>query len=72
MAERGFVSVRVIAVHVGCGRCHEQLRIEHNQPDSFTQHVLRPVAAWWESHYEPELLGVEVVADGVQRMWEPT
>ena len=68
----GFVSVRVVAVHVECGRCGDRQRIQNDHEDGFTRHLLQPVGSWWAAHQAPQLLLVEVMADGEHQEWAAT
>lgn len=70
MQARAFWSVTVQAVHVECGRCGDRQRIVHNHPDGFTRYVLQPLASWWVVHCEPQLVLLEVLADGELQEWK--
>ena len=69
MQARGYLSVRVVAVHVACGICGDTARIQHDAPDGFTRYVLQPLAGWWTSHRAPKLVLLEVIADGEPQEW---
>lgn len=72
MQARGFVSVKVVALHFVCGRCGDTARVEHSHPDTFTSHILQPAVSWWTAHLDPQLVLLEVVADGEHQEWAAT
>lgn len=63
------VVVQVVAVHVHCHRCLDTARIQHNDPDGFTRHVLQPLGSWWVSHRDPEIVRLELTTNGVPQEW---
>lgn len=65
----GYLSVKVVAVHVECGRCGDRQRVQHDHEDGFTRYVLMPLASWWTAHCDPRLVLLEVLADGEPQEW---
>lgn len=70
MGDRVVMVVEILAVHVACGVCGDAQRIDQPQhADAFTQRVLEPLLGWWTGHLAPQLVMVEVTADGQYQEW---
>ena len=64
------ICVRVLAAHVRCTVCDDQVSIDQPQhADAYTQRVLQPLVSWWVAHVGPEIVLLEVEADGEVETW---
>lgn len=61
-----------VLVHVQCGRCDDTARIQHDHEDGFTRHVLQPLGGWWVAHRDPQIVMIEVMANGQHQEWAAT